>query len=85
MSEDAQTKTTEAFPQNDWHPIATAPQGEHVMVRGPGLTECQSFWGKVSHVPIYGWLDFSKDDPEDVDRLKPQPSEWRFLVEEVDL
>ena len=70
-------------PTPRWRPVAEAAGGR-VIVRGPGLPEQPSIWGKVSHVPIYGWLDLSGDDPEDVDLLRPQPIEWRFMVEELD-
>lgn len=79
-----QTTPSDAVQWN-WRPIETARKGELVVVRGPDLPEQQSIWSKVSHVPICGWLDLSGDDPEDVDLLRPQPTEWRFLVEETDI
>lgn len=67
-----------------WHPISSAPKYEHVIVRGIDGIERQSYWGKVSHIPVFGWLDFSDNDPENTDLLKPEPTEWRLMIEGVD-
>ncbi|MCF0055529.1 hypothetical protein [Dyadobacter sp. CY356] len=34
-------------------------------------------WGKVSHVPIYGWIDLTADGPEDRDLCYPEA--WQHL------
>ena len=65
-----------------WHPIDTAPHDWFVVVRGPGLDEQGSFYGRPSHVPIYGWLDMCVDDPNDVELLRPRPTEWRVMTME---
>jgi hypothetical protein len=65
-----------------WRPVdAAARKGGFVYVRRDGLPDCVSQWGKVSHIAIYGWLDMSSDDPEDVSLLRPQPTEWMPLSE----
>jgi len=63
-----------------WQPTRRKLEFKHVMVRGPDLLEQHSYWGKVPHAPIHGWLDYSSHAPEDVDLLRPQPSEWREMT-----
>ena len=64
-----------------WRPIETAPHdGTDVLVWN-GDVRTISMWGKVSHVPTYGWLDMVWADIEDADLLDPQPSYWMPLPE----
>jgi hypothetical protein len=60
-----------------WLPIESAPRLESVIVTD-GQNVCQSFQGKVSHVPIYGWLNLFCD-PENVSLLEWKPTHWRPL------
>lgn len=61
-----------------WMPIdENTPHGEHVLVLHEGRPR-QSMFFKVSHVPIYGWLNLFCD-VEDVSTLRPQPTKWQPL------
>lgn len=62
-----------------WQPIETAPKGVRVLVFD-GTDVFESSWGKVSHVPIYGWLNLH-NGPEDVELLDPRPTHWMPLPE----
>lgn len=62
-----------------WQPIDTAPRLMHLIVTD-GETVCQSFYGKVSHVPIFGWLNLFTD-ADDVQLLDWQPTHWMPLPE----
>jgi hypothetical protein len=55
-----------------WQPIETAPKdGTRILAVGPERTVVITLWGKVSHVPIYGWLDQVAGDPEDTTYWHP--------------
>ncbi len=60
-----------------WKDIETAPKGKHVLV-WDGIGVSISFWGKVSHVPIYGWL-WLYADCEDISLMDPKPTHWMPL------
>ena len=61
-----------------WHPIDTAPRdGTRIIARrnpedvgGKGRV---TWFGKTSHVPLYGWCIGT--DPENIDLWRPD--EWR--------
>lgn len=67
----------------DWQPISTAPrdgtpfQGRSTTVdRYTGrlkYTKRRTWWGKTSHVPLYGWC--WGRDPEDIDLWNP--THWK--------
>lgn len=62
----------------EWLPIdETTPVCCHVLV-WDGRTVSHSYHGKVSHVPIYGWLNLYCD-PEDCSLMDPQPTHWQPL------
>lgn len=63
----------------EWQPISTAPKYKHVLV-SDGDSVLPSYWGKVSHVPIYGWLDLFRG-PEDVELLVEVPTHWMDFPE----
>lgn len=53
-----------------WRPMETAPKdGTDIFAY---VDECRTLvhWGKVSHLPIYGWIDLV-GDPEDRDLCNP--------------
>lgn len=69
----------------EWMPISTAPKdGTRFLGRGPianplrgriRTVKRRTFWGKTSHVPLYGW-NYGRD----VENLNLwEPSEWRPL------
>lgn len=70
-----------------WQPIETAPRdGTRVLGRSTRVcrytgkliyTKRRTFWGKTSHVPLYGW-NWGRD-VEDLDLW--QPTHWRPLPE----
>lgn len=62
-----------------WQDIRSAPIGEHIIV-SDGENVCQSFYGKISHVPIYGWLNLFCD-PENLSLLEWTPTHWLALPE----
>jgi hypothetical protein len=71
-----------------WHPMSEAPRdGSSFMARRvPEDSErdfagVRTWWGKTSHVPLYGWC-YLIDEPEEVDLWLPD--EWRYMVEELD-
>lgn len=74
-----------------WRPMSEAPRDGTTFIarRVPedsqrGYGGNKTWWGKTSHVPLYGWCYFiDEDDPEEVSLW--QPDEWRYVVEEVDL
>lgn len=66
-----------AVSYSQWQPIAGAPKQQHVLV-SDGTYVVVSVWGKVSHVPIYGWLDLYSD-VENIDLLSPHPTHWMPL------
>lgn len=68
-----------------WRPMSGAPtNGDAIMARrvpedsATGFTGRLTWWGKTSHVPLYGWC--FGDDPEDIDLWRPD--EWRALTVE---
>ena len=66
-----------------WQPIETAPRdGTRIMARGPAgnvirpQVRRQTWWGKTSHVPLYGWCWMRHaQDFENVDLWNP--THWR--------
>jgi hypothetical protein len=70
--------------------MVTAPrEGENFIARrvpeDRDFEGVRTWWGKASHVPLYGWchvVDPDDPDSEEVDLW--QPDEWRFMVEEID-
>lgn len=70
---------------NDWHSIDTAPKdGSHIRGRAyvtnvlngrRRAVERRTFWGKTSHIPLYGW-NYGRD----VENLNLwEPTQWRPL------
>lgn len=63
----------------NWRPIAEAPRdGTHIIARrmpeDGGCRGRRTWWGKTSHVPLYGWCFAIPGHAEDVDLW--QPDEW---------
>ena len=58
----------------EWQPIETAPKNKLVLISDGGEVAL-SAWGKVSHVPIYGWLNLMLG-PEDVEIIDMRPTHW---------
>lgn len=64
---------------SEWQPIETAPR-DGTRIAGRRVTEMAylgriTWFGKASHVPIYGWCHGT--DPEDIDLW--QPTHWKHL------
>ena len=55
-----------------WRPMDTAPKdgSDFLAVVNGARVICR--WGKVSHVPIYGWIDLVLSDVEDLDLCDPE-------------
>lgn len=76
----------------NWRPMSDAPRdGSSVMARRAPenyrarhlCSGVRTWWGKTSHVSLYGWCHLiNDDDQEKVDLW--QPDEWRYMVEELD-
>lgn len=62
-----------------WQPIETAPKDGQVIIVWDGEAWEVTAWGKVSHVPIYGFLQVLFRDVNDIDLLNPQPTHWMPL------
>lgn len=62
---------------SDWQPIKTAPRDGTDIIVWDGEVRTVTTWGKVSHVPIYGFLRVWGYDIEDVDLMDPQPVLWQ--------
>lgn len=64
-----------------WRPIETAPRdGTRILARKRGASGwCirRTFWGKTSHVPLYGW-NYGRD-VEDLDLWNP--TQWMPIVD----
>lgn len=60
----------------DWQPIETAPRDGTDIIVWDGEVRTVTLWGKVSHVPIFGFLGVWGSDIEDVDLMNPQPTHW---------
>lgn len=61
----------------DWKPISSAPiDGSRFLATHikSGVV-CVTWFGKTSHVPLYGWCE--GDDPEDIDLW--EPTHWMPL------
>jgi hypothetical protein len=61
-----------------WRPIASAPKDGTAITarRSPKDVGCRgrkTWWGKASHVPLYGWCIGT--DMEDIDLWRPD--EWK--------
>lgn len=65
--------------ETNWLPLDSAPKYKKVLVQCDGEPTI-SMWSKASHVPIYGWLDLSKADPEDMDLLRGAVTAWMPLA-----
>lgn len=64
-----------------WSTIDTAPRDGTIFMarrtlRGPRWRLRRTWWGKTSHVPLYGWC--WGRDPEDIDLW--EPTHWRPIV-----
>lgn len=75
-----------------WRPISEAPRdGTNIMARrvpedsGRDFIGVRTWWGKTSHVPLYGWCHIVDEDCDDPEVDLWRPDEWRFMVEEVDV
>lgn len=70
-AEENRTKETSA-----WKPMSEAPRNQVVLGRSAtGMTR-ETWFGKTSHVPLYGWcFQMDPDDFENVDLW--EPTEWR--------
>lgn len=65
--------------KSDWQPIATAPKDGTLIVGRRTIVDAagkkirydmhKTFWGKTSHVPLYGW-NWGRD-PEDLNLWEP--------------
>lgn len=62
-----------------WQPIETAPRDGTDILVWDGERRTMTLWGKVSHVPIFGFLDVWGCDAEDIDLMDPQPTHWMPL------
>ena len=58
-----------------WRPIETAPKGE-LLIGYVGDAVRLIYWGKTSHVPLYGW-NLADQGVEDCELC--QPSHWMPL------
>lgn len=63
----------------DWQPIETAPRDGTPIIVWDGEIRTLTVWGKVSHVPIYGFLEVVGCDFNDTDLMGPQPTHWMPL------
>lgn len=63
----------------NWQDISTAPTDGTDILVWDGEVRTLTCWGKVSHVPIYGWLDLVGCDMNDIDILQPPPTHWQPL------
>lgn len=56
---------------SEWQAIETAPADgtRFLAVHEKSGIQNISWYGKTSHIPLYGWC--SGDDPEDIDLWKP--------------
>lgn len=62
----------------EWQPIETAPKdGRRIRGQDADGRLHETFWGKTSHVPLYGWN--YGDDVEDLNLW--EPTHWMPLPE----
>ncbi len=65
--------------QPEWRDISGYSQGVDgnyypvAVIDDDAICPVLSMWGKVSHVPLYGWLNLSSFDGDGYDLLNPQP------------
>lgn len=68
-----------------WRPISEAPKDgtRFIARRVPedsqrGFGGVETWWGKTSHVPLYGWCHFVDPDKEESEEIDLwQPDEYR--------
>lgn len=62
--------------RQEWRPISSAPKDGTRIMGSRDIHEARvTWWGKTSHVPLYGWC--YGDDPENIDLW--EPDEWQPL------
>jgi hypothetical protein len=72
QQQDAVISALEIAERLQWQPIETAPKdGADILAIVAG---CRTIirWGKCSHVPLYGWIDISFADYNDLDFCDPE-------------
>lgn len=57
-----------------WLPINTAPKNCRIIARKRNSSNYSTWYGKTSHVPLYGWC--VGIDPEDIDLWESE--EWLY-------
>jgi hypothetical protein len=63
-----------------WRPISKAPTRTFVLVAfDDGRRPEVSRHDKASHIPLYGWLDYSTLDGEDIEFYRDAPTHWQPL------
>lgn len=72
-----------------WQTIDTAPKGSvrilgrftHVdrLTGRLKYTKRQTWWGKTSHIPLYGWCWCRRGDWENINLW--QPTHWKHLLD----